>query len=354
MMMPSVQARSTCGEIKQVYQAHACCGQSATKKVDAAVYATDTTQSHASPYAMLGTTNPCAGKKPTNTSFDNKPCFLGAVLNALEQAGANVTQGFQGTLDATPRVPITTQYYKAGLCPVNVHWHLGAEHYSVGQYDENGEGPPNTTDYVDPAGRLDLRRLAANSARLGFQCHHYKTHKTDPRFTTEYNWKHCVGMHVGETYEVHWPHSAAGHCGSPWQFQTPFYDGVFCVDGVITSTHEHIGVQAQVFTIVNDERYFYPNLMRGMIYLPGSNYGTDMAHYTGSTTGTSRDNSVCSSYAAITWQVDRKCHLISASSFDKMCADMKLNPDDMSDDLYAHGSRRLVWQNLSANNQQRL
>jgi hypothetical protein len=128
----------------------------------------------------------------------------------------------------------------------------------------------------------------------------------------------------------------------------------FCVASELTSTHAQIGVQAQVFTIVNDERYFYPNLMRGMIYLPGSNYGTDMAHYTGSTTGTSRDNSVCSAYAAITWQVDRKCHLISASSFDKMCADMKLNPDDMSDDLYAHGSRRLVWQNLSANNQQRL
>ena len=26
----------------------------------------------------------------------------------------------------------------------------------------------------------------------------------------------------------------------------------------------------------------------------------------------------------ITWQVDRKCHLISASSFDKLCADMKI------------------------------
>jgi len=122
----------------------------------------------------------------------------------------------------------------------------------------------------------------------------------------------------------------------------------------LTNTWTNIGVQAQVFTIVNDEAYYYPSLMQGMIRLPNTDYGKDMAYYTGSTTGTSRNNTVCSGYAPITWQVDRKCHLISASSFDKMCADMKQNPDDMSNDLYAHGSRRLVWQNLSANNQQRL
>jgi hypothetical protein len=51
-------------------------------------------------------------------------------------------------------------------------------------------------------------------------------------------------------------------------------------------------------------------------------FGADLAIYTGSSTGTSRDNEICSPYAPITWQVDRKCHMISASSFDKMCADM--------------------------------
>ena len=40
--------------------------------------------------------------------------------------------------------------------------------------------------------------------------------------------------------------------------------------------------------------------------------------------------------------------MISASSFDKMCADMKLQADDMSDDLYAHGARELVSKELSA------
>ena len=42
--------------------------------------------------------------------------------------------------------------------------------------------------------------------------------------------------------------------------------------------------------------------------------------------------------------------MISASTFDKMCADMKAQRDDMSDDLHPHGSRELVAENLSANN----
>merc|ERR1711918_32308 len=110
-----------------------------------------------------------------------------------------------------------------------------------------------------------------------------------------------------------------------------------------------VGVQAQVFTIVNDESYYYPDLMRGMI--KDGEFGKDVAIYTGSTTGTSRDNEVCSAYGPITWQVDRKCHMISASTFDKMCADMKSQSDDMSGDLYAHGARITVLNELAADNQ---
>merc|ERR1719428_1741503 len=82
-------------------------------------------------------------------------------------------------------------------------------------------------------------------------------------------------------------------------------------------------------------------------------YGEDMAYYTGSTTGTTRSNEICSRYTPITWQVDRKCHLISASTFDKMCADMKAQRDDMSGDLYAHGARELVHSNFTADNHNR-
>merc|ERR1712061_349220 len=102
------------------------------------------------------------------------------------------------------------------------------------------------------------------------------------KFTSEYKWQHCVGMVVGETYEVHWPHSAAGACGTPNQYQTPFYDGVFCKKNVVqlvldghATTYENIGVQAQVFTIINDESYYYPDLFRGMIV--DRDWGTDMA-----------------------------------------------------------------------------
>merc|ERR1712117_446053 len=113
-------------------------------------------------------------------------------------------------------------------------------------------------------------------------------------------------------------------------------------DKLAPTTQEAIGVQGQIFTIINDEAYYYPDLIRGMIVLGDYGKSENIAKYTGSTTGTSRSNEVCSGYTPITWQVDRKCHYISASSFDKMCADMKNQLDDMSSDLHAHGARETV------------
>lgn len=285
--------------------------------------------------------NPCAG---TKVELPDIACKIREIegdetselainefaLGTAEQSGVNVTKGYNGTYD-TDIVPILEDYFEVGMCPVNVHWHLGAEHYSVGEYDENGSGPSD-----------EKHRKLAGKVRLGFQCYHYD--KTDKAFTTKYDWKHCINTHVGETYEVHWPHSGRGACGTVNQFQTPFYDGVFCNGLDLT----RIGVQAQVFTIVNDERYYYPDLMRGMI--KDGDYGKDRATYTGSTTGTTRNNETCSQYTGITWKVDRKCHLISASSFDKMCADMKAQRDDLSDDLSPHGSRELVADEFAADN----
>jgi len=271
------------------------------------------------------------------------------------QAGGNVTKGYKGNMEVDVE-PTTDPYFMTSMCPVNVHWHLGAEHYSVGEYDENGSGPHGGRDLDDWA----KRNLAEESVRAGFRCNHYD--KDDEKFTKEYEWKHCKGMEVGETYEVHWPHSAAGACGSVDQYQTPFYDGVFCnldkatFDALAAESLQNIasavGVQGQVFTVVNDEKYYYPDMMRGMIVDADMEMGVHMTKYTGSTTGTSRDNDICSSYTPITWQVDRKCHMISASSFDKLCYDMKNQRDDMEDDLHAHGARELVKSDLVANNQQ--
>eukprot|EP00977_Amphora_coffeiformis_P012349 scaffold3048_cov192-Amphora_coffeaeformis.AAC.10 len=301
--------------------------------------------------------NVCEGKNPGIPDVD---CIVDSMANVGPQAGANVTKGYQGLMNVDYE-PLLVPFYQNGLCPVNVHWHLGCEHLSVGEYDEHGIGPVaevhegeegNTNAVEDTqVANTGHRKLSGgdDEVRPGFKCYLYDEH--DAAFTTPYNWQHCHDMVVGETYEVHWPHSAAGACGTPNQYQSPFADGVFCRDNVLTDTTTQVGVQAQVFVVVNDEAYYYPDLFRGMI-IDGT-YGVDIAKYTGSTTGTTRDNKICSQYNPITWQVDRQCHLISASSFDKMCADMTAQRDDMSADMHPHGARELVVDELAANNQHR-
>jgi len=289
-------------------------------------------------------------------------------LSIGTQAGGNVTQGYNGDM-ITDVVPITTPYYQQGLCAVNVHWHLGTEHYSAGEYDcglgdhsdpDHRDMMEDTTEHTTKSecGPTEIahRRKLAGKARKGYQCNLFDPE--DEKYTKPYDWKFCdASMEVGQTYEVHWPHSTAGACGTPDQYQSPFPDGVFCnlnMEIVRTLTQQdiasNIGVQAQVFVVVNDEDFYYPDLIRGMIVEPEMEMGSDVAMYTGSTTGDSVNNEKCSSYTPITWHVDRKCHPISASSFDKMCADMMTQRDDMSSDLYAHGSRELVADHLVANN----
>lgn len=314
--------------------------------------------------------NTCNGMNP---EFENVDC----VHLPGPQAGANVTKGYVGGMEVDV-VPNVKNYWQSSMCPVNVHWHLGTEHYSMGEYDENGDGPhgniglepasDNADDYSEGVisyenmtdDQVDTRYLAGDDHKVrgGFRCHHYDA--MDEKFTKPYEWKHCKGMEVGETYEVHWPHSAAGACGEVNQYQTPFYDGVFCklplesfmeVAKDPQNIANAVGVQAQIYTIVNDESYFYPDMMRGWIVDDVDEMAKDIAYYTGSTTGTSRNNEICSQYTPITWQVDRKCHMISASSFDKLCYDMKMQRDDMENDLHAHGSRELVKDSLVANNQ---
>ena len=129
-------------------------------------------------------------------------------------------------------------------------------------------------------------------------------------------------MTVGQTYEMHWyalcvfrcrrnctlhvhntlnfahtptlyiicrPHSTKGACNTPWQYQTPFYDGVFCnlpVEEVLKLQPQdiasNVGVQSQTFVVVDDEDYYYPDLFRGMIIDEDTGHGVDLAIYTGS------------------------------------------------------------------------
>lgn len=82
--------------------------------------------------ALFGN-NPCEGAKPTDDAFDNQDC-VDSVANAVEQSGTNVTLGYVGQINSSAAPPITSSYFEAGLCPVNVHWHLGAEHFSACEY----------------------------------------------------------------------------------------------------------------------------------------------------------------------------------------------------------------------------
>merc|ERR1712238_276345 len=254
--------------------------------------------------------NTCAGMNP---QFPNIDC-LGedGVVDVSEQAGQNVTKGYIGGMESDI-VPITESYYKVGLCPVNVHWHAGAEHYSAGEFDcldhdkcgpyhasssggddddedhyssseeEEYSGELNATDdsmsedndmdvAVAADGEMPETRNLAGDVRVGFQCGNLYD-ADDEKFTTPYDWQFCdQSMEVGQTYEVHWPHSAAGACGTPNQYQTPFKDGVFCnlpIEAFQTLTPQdiasNVGVQSQTFVIVNDENYYYGNLLGGMI-----------------------------------------------------------------------------------------
>ena len=116
------------------------------------------------------------------------------------------------------------------MCPVNVHWHLGAEHTSYGEYtvehSAGGKNGPSTAKYDarQPAGRK-LLAASGGTTYLGGRCTKYDSLTADQK--KDYDWKYCKNMVVGETYEVHWPHSAAGDCGTKWQYQTPFYDGAW-------------------------------------------------------------------------------------------------------------------------------
>jgi len=335
-------AGTTCLDVKNAYKSAECCDEPEK------AFQFDMVPN---PTHRLQFVNQCAGTKP---DWPNTVCETDGAIVAMEQAGGDVTEGFQGTFDVGDRVPIPSLFHNTAMCPVNVHWHLGAEHRSQGEFDEDGKSPHIGGTPLEGETLGDARTDAGHGVRYGFACHHYNA--DDVKFTTPYAWKHCEHMHVGETYEVHWPHSSLGACGTVNQYQSPFYDGVFChYDGAGAHaglTHQdianNIGVESQVFTIVNDEHFFYPDLIRGMMV--GGDFGANVGKYTGSTTGTSRDNTVCSSYKPITWQVDRKCHLISASSFDKMCADMKQQNDDMSGDIHPHGARELVATNLTASN----
>ena len=65
--------------------------------------------------------------------------------------------GHVGGLESKSTGPTMEQYFKKAPCPVNIRWHPGNEHYSLGGHDEDGKDPD---DYVYQVDDIGARRLA--------------------------------------------------------------------------------------------------------------------------------------------------------------------------------------------------
>ena len=99
-----------------------------------------------------------------------------------------------------------------------------------------------------------------------------------------------------------------------------------------------LGVHAQVFTLTNDDAHDYNewDMMTGF----NKDLAEDVAIYQGSTTGQKNGQDTCrGTGGAVTWQVDRGCHMISAKAMDRLCGQMKEKADNMSSDTHPHNAR---------------
>lgn len=218
---------------------------------------------------------------------------------------------------------------------VNTHYHLGAEHKSSGEYDKL-----HTTS----------RKLLSGDTEYGFYCDDVAAVSAlTSAQKAAYDFQYCKETEVGKTYEMHYVYSSGGKAMGDG------LGGAFAVQNNPT-----VVVRGQVFHIVNDAAYDLPsgsNLMEGMLQsFPGTTGAAatlnlnDVTVYSGSTTGRSYNNADSCSPYQITWQVDQKCRLISAKSFDDMCKKMKYD-HGMSADAHPHQSRDLVSNVLSSNTQ---
>ena len=346
-------------------------GGDVTKKTTNNAAAAGTTTTLAIPDFLKGYThygeNPCidsTGQAPLRADLGDIECE-----NAGAQSATDVTKGAPGTRD--PALAPIVDYNDMGMCTVNVHWHIGAEHRSEGQYDEAAAfDHPNKDTYAG-----SHRRLASSDGgmRIGHMCTKGKelweandaSVRNSDGSVNEYDWKYCKDMHVGLTYEFHWPHSSLGACQTPWQYQYHFLDGVLCgatMGGVDINTAAEllgdkthgIGVEGQVFTIVNG--------MGGDAVRPtwdvlngwDRQAAKDVAYYQGSTTGDAVQSGAHAGDKCrgtgdlVTWHVDRECHTLEASTMDEMCRRMLvISADDMSPDVIPHGARETVVASLT-------
>ena len=245
-----------------------------------------------------------------------------ACSTAQPQSPRDVSSTFTGL--KAPRVPVSN-VAPTNYKHVNTHYHLGAEHKSAGQYDKQH----------DTSGH---RRLLSAETEYGYYCDDvtWSTGTLTPAQKTDYNWEYCENTHVDKTYEMHWVYSSGGEGDL-----SAGLGGAFD-----TQNNPSVTVRAQVYHIVNDNTGAFDrnDLLEGW---DATAAAVDSVTYSGSTTGRLFNNDDSCSPFQVTWQVDRKCHLISAKSFDAMCEKMRMRYD-IEADAEPHPSRDVIIPALSS------
>jgi len=268
------------------------------------------------------------GKKVTMPTAEAPACpynFAKPTCQMAEpQSPRDLSTGAKG--DKVPKAAVLNDAQANSLPLANVHFHLGAEHKSDDYKDD--------TDAKAYDAANDKRRLAANP-RPGFMCSNDGLTQDQLK---AYDFKYCQGMvQVGKSYEVHYVHSSAGYDAEDLKNADAdlMGDGLGGAANGRGQLNPQVVVQGQVFQIVQGAATV-DDMLHGWSVVGHDN----SVMYSGSTTGPSHNNEVCSPYV-ISWHVDLKCHQVSPESFDNLCKQMN-DLYKLEKDLYPHGSRKIV------------
>ncbi|CAJ1397825.1 unnamed protein product [Effrenium voratum] len=245
--------------------------------------------------------------------------------DAEPQAPRNVSCGFVGEKKARVKPLDSDSVIKFIQC--NLHFHLGAEHLSAGEYDL--DSPPPGTE-------------KASTVTPGKFC---SVCDIPPVQLEPYEFEYCKNVSVGNTYEFHWVFSTGaplvGLRDDGEEGQLGITDGL---GGALNRTNNpKVIVRGQACRIINNasldteakiEADYADFLTQWRT--PPAGQGV---RYMGSTTGDAFNDEVCSPIE-VNWHMDTKCCTLSAQAFDRTCKAMY--DEGLRDDLKPKGSRAPV------------
>ena len=207
---------------------------------------------------------------------------------------------------------------------MNIHFHLGAEHKS------NSYNNGTDSEAYDEGSK-------EFSVRPGWMC---PISGLDQTQLEPYNFTSCLGpdVLVGKSYEIHYVHSTAGVDAntSDGRNSDDLSDGLGGAANGRNQLNPMIVVEGLIVQIVQGAQ----DIDLFTAWDSASVDHNKSVIYSGSTTGTSHDNSKCSPYI-ITWHVNKECIQVSPQSFDNLCQVLR-DKYNKAIDIKAQGSRILV------------